>query len=435
VTDASLAGKGFKYLNTGNAIDYTYDKNGNLTADANKGISTIEYNYLNLPQVITFTGNRKISFVYDASGVKMRKIVNNNGTVTTYDYIDGIEYRANKLERVAHAEGAITRNAADAYEYEYVLRDHLGNTRVTFADGNNDGVVTSADIRQVNNYYPYGLNMEGNWTPSGANGEGNKYQYNGKELNDDFGLGWNDYGARFYDAAVGRWWSVDPLAEKYSKLSGYHFSGNNPIRFIDFDGRQFKDPNDEQQAKNARGEKWKGVLGKVAQKISNQLQKLANEAKESSGLLKAAADGIGQLIDDKNNNYRYENNIGSNSNVSMLRTDADGTVVIPYLSDANRIHETVHAIQHNNGLVKPGTLGTNMWKGVTIEVEIAAYSVQYAYQSSSLTGLSNAPLNGLRDINENWVRGVSGGIYNKLPTILQNKVRELEMNYPPIKNN
>ncbi len=52
-----------------------------------------------------------------------------------------------------------------------------------------------ANIKQINHYYPFGLNMEGKW--NGANGN-NKYQYNNKEWNDDFGLAWNDYGACFY---------------------------------------------------------------------------------------------------------------------------------------------------------------------------------------------------------------------------------------------
>ena len=59
--------------------------------------------------------------------------------------------------------------------------------------------------------------MEGNW--AAQIGPNNKYQYNGKELNDDFGLNWNDYGARFYDPAIGRWNAIDPMGEKYYSLS------------------------------------------------------------------------------------------------------------------------------------------------------------------------------------------------------------------------
>jgi hypothetical protein len=85
------------------------------------------------------------------------------------------------------------------FSQKYALRDHLGNTRLTFSDANNDGTVTQADIEQENHYYAFGLNMEGNW--NGAAGP-NKYQYNGKEWNDDFGLGWNLYEARPYDPAT-----------------------------------------------------------------------------------------------------------------------------------------------------------------------------------------------------------------------------------------
>jgi RHS repeat-associated protein len=258
VRDYSLLDKGFKSVNNPNRTQYTYDANGNLKSDLNKGITNIEYNVLNLPQVITFTNHRELQWVYDASGAKLRKIVLVNGTVTeTRDYVNGVEYKDRLLQRVAHSEGAVVQNDLGAYQHEYVLRDHLGNTRVTFRDGinkgepyedwsngwfpiqinpnannpsYNDGVVTKDDMVQINNYYPFGLNMEGDW--NGAPGN-NKYQYNGKEWNDDFGLGWNDYGARFYDPAIARWSAVDPLAEKAHDWTPYRYAFNNPLKFID----------------------------------------------------------------------------------------------------------------------------------------------------------------------------------------------------------
>ncbi len=108
---------------------------------------------------------------------------------------------------------------------------------MTFKDVGNDGLITTADIdpMKVNNYYPFGLNMEGNW--SGGAQNPNKYQFNGKELNQDFGLDWNDYGARFYDAALARWTAVDPLAGKYDAWSPYNYTMNNPIKYIDPTGK------------------------------------------------------------------------------------------------------------------------------------------------------------------------------------------------------
>jgi RHS repeat-associated core domain len=91
----------------------------------------------------------------------------------------------------------------------------------------------SGTVQQVNHYYPFG----------GLFGEGlqdsnQPYKYNGKELDRQLGLDMYDYGARHYDAALARWFTVDPLAEKYPHLSGYVYCFNNPINYFDPDGQQ-----------------------------------------------------------------------------------------------------------------------------------------------------------------------------------------------------
>jgi RHS repeat-associated protein len=96
----------------------------------------------------------------------------------------------------------------------------------------------SLQIQEENNYYPFGLKHKGYNTS--INGRHHKYMFGGKELQDEI-LGSSsfevyDFGARNYDAALGRWMNLDPLAEKMRRHSPYNLAFNNPIYFIDPDG-------------------------------------------------------------------------------------------------------------------------------------------------------------------------------------------------------
>jgi RHS repeat-associated protein len=130
------------------------------------------------------------------------------------------------LQSILTQEGRVVVDGS-SYEYQYFLKDHLGNTRITFNE--------TGTIIQEDSYYPFGMNMAGLSHESGVDLP-NKFLYNGKELQDDFGLGWYDYGARFYDAQLGRWHCIDPHAENYLNWTTYNYVANNPILLVDPDG-------------------------------------------------------------------------------------------------------------------------------------------------------------------------------------------------------
>jgi RHS repeat-associated protein len=107
---------------------------------------------------------------------------------------------------------------------------------------------TGPVIVQETHYDPWGVELQGLGYQQGGL-KVNKYLYNGKEFNDHQGLNLFDYGARLYDAAVGRWFTVDPLAEHPFQIdkSPYAYAWNNPVLFIDPDGRCPLCPGDAQE--------------------------------------------------------------------------------------------------------------------------------------------------------------------------------------------
>ncbi|NUY82762.1 RHS repeat-associated core domain-containing protein, partial [Flavobacterium sp. MAH-1] len=259
VDDLEAHASGFNDGNTGD--DYGYDTYGNMTADKNKDIGTITYNHLNLPLKILYFDGSFITYQYNASGTKVRKLVSkqvgSNQEQTTTVYQQGFQYENNTLQFIAHPEGYIkATKVGNAYQFNYVYqyKDHLGNIRMNYALDPSDNEVK---ILNEDHYYPFGLKHT-NYNSDVKNfqedpgfstlriiqvsSEGNtyRYKYNGKEWQDELGLNFYDYGARNYDPAIGRWMNIDPLAETSRRWSPYDYAYNNPIVFVDPDGMQAK---------------------------------------------------------------------------------------------------------------------------------------------------------------------------------------------------
>ena len=216
---ASAYGGGFEFKDgVKQANEYTYDSNGNLTKDLNKGISTITYNVLNLPNMVTFSDGSTIAYTYGADGTKLKTVHKTGSTTTTTDYCGNVVYENGVQKLLLTDEGYVTLSDS---KYHYYLKDHQGNNRVV--------INQSGTVEETNHYYPFGgvFASSGNVQP---------YKYNGKELDAKKGLNWYDYGARHYDAALGRFTTNDRFAEKYHSMSPYQYGANNPVKHIDVNG-------------------------------------------------------------------------------------------------------------------------------------------------------------------------------------------------------
>ncbi|GAA4276820.1 DUF6443 domain-containing protein [Aquimarina mytili] len=237
VTDAGNDAYGFKD-GTNTNDDFEYDANGNMILDRNKGISEITYNHLNLPLKVTVnstahTGN--ISYIYDATGAKLKKIATEGSSATTTEYAGNYVYKNGNLEFFNHPEGYIEKEA-NGYQYVYQYKDHLDNTRLSYSDKNNDGSITQDEIIQEKNYYPFGLTHKG--YNSVLRGRNHIYGFGSKEFTASLNLNTYDFGSRNYMPDLGRWGVIDPKSDDIMQidLTPYNYSWNNPTNINDPDG-------------------------------------------------------------------------------------------------------------------------------------------------------------------------------------------------------
>ena len=259
---ASAYNGGFEFKDgVKQANEYTYDSNGNLTKDLNKGISNISYNCLNLPSAVTFSDGSTIAYTYGADGTKLKTVHKIGSTTTTTDYCGNVIYENGVQKLLLTEEGYVTLSDG---KYHYYLKDHQGNNRVV--------INQSGTVEEANHYYPFGgvFASSGNVQP---------YKYNGKELDAKKGLNWYDYGARHYDAALGRFTTVDPSAENYYSTSPFTYCLNNPLNYIDPLGTDTVDVKDVDWNK-FDPKKDVVALDEVAVSVPNALTKVGTRALE-----------------------------------------------------------------------------------------------------------------------------------------------------------
>ncbi|MEQ8574080.1 MAG: RHS repeat-associated core domain-containing protein, partial [Fulvivirga sp.] len=123
---------GHDHITTG-VDDYSYDGNGSLKADNNKGITRISYNHLNLPDTVEFTGNKMIRFIYNSVGLKLaQENYENSSLKMRKDFAGEFYYENDTLRFISHQEGKAVPEIDGNYTYLYDIKDHLGNNRLSF---------------------------------------------------------------------------------------------------------------------------------------------------------------------------------------------------------------------------------------------------------------------------------------------------------------
>ena len=291
----------------GGGGEIIYEQNGNMIAMPDKGITNIVYNFLNLPMQITQNGNTT-DYLYRTDGVKLKKTFTlEGGSVINTEYLDGFQYSTQNTEplrlalrqadesttsavtageeqaftampdRAIATPAVIANPTPDAvpvilsffptaegyFDYEnmryiYQYKDYLGNVRLSFTK--------DLKVMDRNDYYPFGMSfLKTSVSLYDPMAIPYNYKFGGKELQE---TGMYDFGNRNYMPDIGRWTQVDPLAEVNRRWSPYKYANNNPLRFIDPDGMDEQEAEQEMDKQDDERHSQETIEGKSIDKDS-----------------------------------------------------------------------------------------------------------------------------------------------------------------------
>ena len=265
-----------------NGLDYFYDSNGNMTADLDRDIVAIRYNLLNQPDTVQFRNGSAIVNYYTADGKRTgskyltpqttvvipagQTFGSTSGTAAMSSHVTarrgsleyaGADFESDTLIRIHNGDGYLDCSEQD---FRYFVRDYQGNIRTVYgsavaklipveppfsltirgAIGGDKPPIRPTPIEhtvtyQRMQYYPFGLPYEAHYQP-----EEQPYKYGGKEFIELHGYDSYDFDSRMYYPALCRFMTMDPLCEKYYSVSPYAYCNNNPVKYIDSDGRDVK---------------------------------------------------------------------------------------------------------------------------------------------------------------------------------------------------
>ncbi|OYU66892.1 MAG: hypothetical protein CFE22_07185 [Cytophagaceae bacterium BCCC1] len=379
-----------------------YDANENTTYDPANKLTTL-YNYLNLPSKYTKDNGKKQEILYDFSGKKWqeKEYLADGNIIGLKSYLGSFEFEGNKLSRVFHGTGFVQNLAANVssggqtsgnitgsnivstqklksgvkseyivdksicllpgfeslptfnaeikplvgFQWNYILRDHLGNTRVLFADKNGDGLIRQDasealnEVLSLSNYSPFGLELGGSHQNLKHQFD---YKFNGKQENSFTGL--TDFGARYFDKALAVWGQIDPSSEKYLPMSTRIFAANLPNKFIDPDGREIDVTGMDVYSQVQLALSLSRITGN---NISIQGGKVVNKGKESNEGSPKASSFLDYLI--SSSQVMYANSTYSQGSYNQPTKNKEGNSISTIFLNPYQIEETFNSFGETQG--------------------------------------------------------------------------------------
>ena len=346
------------------AEECSYDLNGNLVKDNNRNLQNIDYNYLNLPQQIYYgkqDAGKVISYTYATDGTKLKSLYatgtndilspigtldsNMDNDIVYSDsvvYCDNSLYVKGRLDRILLPDGyiqvtyqTIRGRLVAFYKYYYLMKDHQGSARINISEEYLDDR-PSEGCRKAVSYYPFGKAMTG-WT-KWVNPFKEPYTYTGKKEETMHGLGWYDYGKRFYDPNYRlSFISVDPLCEKYYSISPYAYCANNPIRYV-----------------NLQGDSLSMTMVQVydAMNSTNYAQTTIADLQSQTGLTLSISATTGQVTyaKDANQNPVVTSTTDSNGNIIQVGSATARNALISAISKLDFVNVAINTSNNTSGV-------------------------------------------------------------------------------------
>lgn len=364
-----------------------------------------------MPTEIKFNNSntQKINYTYSADGIKIRKVVNDGGNVTTTDYAGAYQYVNNNLEFIRNFEdGYVYPKNGGGFDYVYYYTDQLDNIRLMYSDSDGNGTIDpSTEILKESHFYPFGMVHKGyNSTVNPIGSSFHKYDFQNQERQDELGLNWLQFKYRMHDPAIGRFVSIDPLAEDYVHNSTYAFAENKVIKYNELEGLEITlNKFDRMSYEN------KSWVGKAATFVGNAGISIANGGIDvfnyAGDLDRAdqAAGGFGQGAGTK-----VANDVGDTA--SAISSYAENTTLSEFGSDVGDALSNVETYENLAGALVPVAGATKLGKLGSVN----KLSVADKLQDAANTALKNVG-DGKGAVHGTKVHTEFGTIANKVDNV------------------